>query len=155
MKLSRIVPAASLLLLVCFAATAQERPELLSAGQVEIKSLQGLDSVTVEVSSTINIGVYEPQSIKAAIVKRLKGANVPVLGLMGPQAGKLVVTITKLDDVAQVRVRLFRLASTNCENAFFTSMWEREKLVKRGGLVSTIVELVDSFAADVNSINRR
>jgi hypothetical protein len=86
----------------------------------------------------------------------LKSEGVPVVGMNKPHAGRLLVTLSALGDVALIRVKLLRLASMDCEKGvFFTSMWEREKLVRfDSGMPFQVSFLIDTFGADYNSINR-
>lgn len=146
-----------LLLTLCFPALAQQNPPILTPGQLEVQALHGLDSVAVQVVSDLDQQGYDSQSIKAAIVKRLRAEDVPVVGLMEPYGGRLSVTLSGFGDVVLIRVRLFRLATTDCEKAFFTVMWERERFsqMSKARVPFDVSFLVDTFGADFNSINRR
>jgi hypothetical protein len=149
---------ALLLLLVCFPslASAQDTPRLISPGQVEIEALRGLDSVTVEVKSTVP--GLDSEAVADAVERRLKLERVPVVSSSRPHAGRILVTLSGSGDVVLIRLKLSKLATTDCESGmFFTVMWEREQFssVKAGHVAFDVSYVVDLFGSDYNSINRR
>jgi hypothetical protein len=139
-----------------------QSPRLLSPAQLEVEALRGLDSIAVQVQSDVSRKGFEQDAIRESIESRLKSERLPIVAATKPHAGRLMVTLSQSGDVVLIRVRLFRLATMNCEtaNGFYTSMWEREKLSRLGGPESFTVQfdvsfLVDTFGAKYNQQNPR
>jgi hypothetical protein len=138
----------ALIILCCFPSLAQNRSSpIVSPGQMEIKALQGLDSIKVEVEGDDRVR-------KQDMEQRLSAGGLRVVNVAA--RGRLLLTLSRSGGMTLVRVRLLRLASMTCrDDLFYALMWEREKIVRQAAVNNAITELIDLFAADYKSINRR
>jgi hypothetical protein len=136
-------------------ATCAQAQRLITSGQIEVEAIRGLDGLAVEVESDVTGA--ESNRVIPAIEKRLRQAGIPAVPASKLHAAKLLVTLRGASDVVMVRIRLMRFAVLDCEKEtfFYTPMWERERIVKAADVVTGVASVVDLFATDYSSINRR
>jgi hypothetical protein len=110
----------------------------------------------VEVNGDSGYSGYSTGEIRKSVERKLKAEGLPVVGINAPRMGTVKVTLARSKAVVLVRVQLLRLVSIDCDgNNFLMPMWERQEFSDTKGVNDSLAALVDEFAGDFNSINRR